>query len=138
MVLNLKNAEEISVHWTEELSSSPCRSIDSYIERMNILDSSENYTQGNTSIDSDETNVDADTAASFMETVNENFKIEDRPSVSGSENNPVLEVEDNLNHQRPPLTPIFDKVLPPTGEVNYNALQSLASFDSVIKCFVYC
>ncbi|CAF4889458.1 unnamed protein product [Pieris macdunnoughi] len=50
-----ENEEEIAVHRTEELSSSPCPSIDSYIQNMNILDSSENDAHDNVSIDSDET-----------------------------------------------------------------------------------
>lgn len=120
--------EDILVYRTEEFSS-PCPSIDSYIERMNILESSENDRQDNTSIDSDETYVDADTAATFMQTVNEKSQTEDKDG--GSANNSVLEVEDNLNHEGPPLTPIINMVLPPTGEVNYNALPSLASLLSI-------
>ncbi|KAH9645099.1 hypothetical protein HF086_005644 [Spodoptera exigua] len=94
-----ENEEEIAVYRTEELSSSPCPSIDSDIERMHILDSSHTS--------------------------------EDHISVNGSENNPVLEFEDNLNQAQPPLTPIINNVLPPTGEVNFNALPSLASLLSI-------
>ncbi|CAH0407161.1 unnamed protein product [Chilo suppressalis] len=59
------------------------------------------------------------------------LSIEDLPSVNGSENNPVLEVEDNLNHARPPLIPVINNVLLPTGEVNYDGLPSLALLLSV-------
>ncbi|KAH9629018.1 hypothetical protein HF086_007503 [Spodoptera exigua] len=76
-----ENEEEIAVYRTEELSSSPCPSIDSDIERMHILDSSHTS--------------------------------EDHISVNGSENNPVSEFEDQV---QPPLTPIINNVLPPTGE----------------------
>ncbi|VVC87277.1 unnamed protein product [Leptidea sinapis] len=123
-----ENEEEFAVNRTEECSSSPCPSIDSSLERMNILESSENETQGNSSTDSEMTNVEDDT---FMVTGNEDLQTEDHPSVSVSENNPVLEVENNLNDERPPLTPIINNVLPPTGEVNYSAIPSFASLLSV-------
>lgn len=124
-----ENEEEIAGLGTEELSSSPCPSIDSQIERMNLLDSPENYTQDNTSIDSDETYFDPEAC---MEKLDENFQIEDRSIVSDTKNvNPVSEVEVDLNNERPPLTPIMNRVLPPNGDVNYNALPSLASLLSV-------
>lgn len=123
-----ENEEEIAVHATEELSSSPCPSIDSAIVRLNLFESSENDTQNDTSIDSDETYVDA---KFFIDTVNKNLDTEHLLSVSGSENNPMLEVEDHENHEQLPLTPIINNVLPPTGGVNYNALPSLASILSI-------
>lgn len=52
-----ENEEEIAVNATEELSSSPCPSMDSAIVRLNLFESSENDTQNDTSIGSDETTL---------------------------------------------------------------------------------
>lgn len=125
----MKNEEEINaVLGAEELSSSPCPSVDSYILRMNLLDSPENDTQNNTSIESNDNETYADIINRYREWKSTK---KDRSRVSDSENNPILEVEDNLHHERLPLTPVINNVLPPTGEINYDALPSLASLLSI-------
>lgn len=95
-----------------------------------ILDSSENDTKNNISIDNDATNVDAE----FHGDNKQNLQTEYYPSVSDSAINSVLEVGDNLDQEGPPLNLVIN-MLPPTGEVIYNALPSFASLLSIIEFF---